>query len=158
MSAVCEIKVYSGSHGMHGHLCGRKLSGSEDYPELCGLHASTKRRALEKDQQTNARRVEQARELDAFNERMLAASNVLGLKLATQTTQAFTGPDAWTGAKVTGNVIVPLRQLEALASQISEARRLVSKLGDEVQELAERNVFLESELARWHKIDGQAGL
>lgn len=96
-------------------------------------------------------------ELLRANGELVALNARLGIQSTLQTTMPTTGVAAFVGV-ATGCAIVRIDQLEWLADQISEARQLAKDLAAVHDALAERNAFLEGELARWHKIDGQAEL
>lgn len=105
-------------------------------------------------QQTRERR--QA-ELQKQAANLVELNTRLGITSTLQTTMPTTGVAAFIGV-ATGYAIVPINHLENLADQISEARQLAKDLAAMHDALAERNAFLENELARWHRIDGQATL
>ena len=112
--------------------CGRKLSGSEDYPDLCGMHASAKRRAKPKGQQREDLRERRQAELLEANGKLVALNAKLGIQSTLQTTMPTTGPGAFIGM-ATGHAIVRIDQLEWLADQIAEAMELVGELQDQIQ-------------------------
>lgn len=72
----------------------------------------------------------------AANDRLRQIAGQLGIKAKLETQTPTVGVAAFI-PHATGNAIVPVSQLEDLADRIK---------------------FLEEELARWQKIDGQAGL
>jgi hypothetical protein len=119
MSDTCQVNVHDGGRFLTSHKCGRKLSGSDDYPELCGLHASVKRRAKQRQQQTLDRRAQVTAEREAFEARAVAASKALGVPMQVDLTYPVTGPDAHTGQHVTGHVIVSLSDLESLIERLN---------------------------------------
>ena len=134
--ATCQVRVSDGGRLMSTHACGRKLSGSDEYPELCGLHASAKHRALEKDQARREAGDRRQAEVKAADAKVIALNNQLGIVAVAETKFPTTGVDAYHEIP-TGNAIVPVDQLEKLAAEIDQLR---------------------TELARWHKIDGQESL
>lgn len=114
---TCQESIPDGGRAVTFHTCGRKLSGSDDYPELCGLHASAKRRALAREdarQASKERRIAEVAEADA---KVISLNNQLGIVAVAQTKFPTTGIDAYHQVP-TGNAIVPIDQLETLAAQI----------------------------------------
>ena len=91
------------------------------------------------------------------NGKLVELNARLGIQSTLQTTMPTTGVGAFIGVS-TGHAVVRIDQLEWLADQIAEARQLGKDLAAMHDSLAERNTFLEGELARWHRIDGQAEL
>lgn len=79
----------------------------------------------------------------------------LGIQSTLQTTMPTTGVGAFIGV-ATGCAVVRIDQLEWLADQIRQARQLAEQLVAKHDELTAQNAFLEGELERWHRIDGQA--
>jgi hypothetical protein len=137
MTGTCQVNISDGGRTISFHTCGRKLSKSEDYPDLCNLHASIKRRELAKAEQRIQGVQTAVAEREAVSQRVSAVSAALNIPMVPETYYPVTGPHAHTGLRVTGQVMVQLDQLEKLASRVA---------------------FLESELERWQRIDGQAGL
>ena len=133
---TCRESVPDGGRLMSFHTCGRKLSGSDDYPDLCGLHASLRRRALSREAARQASKDRRTAEVAAMDARVIDLNNRLEIAAVSQTRFPKTGIDAYHQIP-TGNAIVPVDHLEKLAARIGE---------------------LEGELTRWHKIDGQADL
>lgn len=133
---TCRVSVHDGGRMMSSHTCGRKLSGSDDYPDLCGLHASAKRRAKAAAQAKREAKARRNDELAAADARVIALNNQLEIVAVAQTTMPTTGVDAFHSI-ATGNAIVPIDQLEKLAAELDQLR---------------------TELARWHRIDGQESL
>lgn len=96
-------------------------------------------------------------ELLKASEELTEVNNRLGIYSTLQTTMPTTGVAAFIGV-ATGYATVRIDQLERLADQIARALQLARELKTELDALTERNTFLEGELERWQRIDGQAAL
>lgn len=118
ITETCQVRIPDGGRLMSSHTCGKKLSGSDDYPELCGQHASAKRRAQSKKsaREEAEARLNQQREADAA--RVVALNAKLGTKALLCTVMATAGPEAFIG-KSTGEVTITIAELEALALRLS---------------------------------------
>jgi hypothetical protein len=116
---TCPERISDGGRLMSSHTCGRKLSGSDDFPELCGLHAGVKRRALAKDRarrDANAQRIEAVKEIDA---QVSDLNDRLGIKAIAQTAFPTSGLNLYR-AVPTGNVVIAIEDLQALADRIQK--------------------------------------
>lgn len=102
-------------------------------------------------------RVRRQAELQKAASDLVELNRRLGISSTLQTTMPTTGVGAFIGVS-TGYAIVPINHLENLADGISEALRLATEMKTELEQANERTAFLEAELARWHRIDGQAAL
>lgn len=117
--ATCQERIPDGGRAAIFHTCGRKLSGSEDYPELCGFHASVKRRRKSKAAARDLHKAQIAAGLSAADERAATLSQALGVTVSAETALAWTGPDAGI-TKPTGFGKVSLDALQQLADRIHE--------------------------------------
>lgn len=111
----CQVRVPDGGRSVSSHACGRKLSSSEDYPELCGLHAAAKRRRLAKRRQEISEQATAKKAVQDADARVISLNNRLGIVAVAQTQY-----DRHIVARPTGSAIVPIAELEKLAERISE--------------------------------------
>lgn len=118
ITETCQVRVPDGGRFISAHTCGKKLSGSNDYPELCGQHASVKRREQSKKAAREEASVRLNEQRDADAARVVALNAKLGTKALLRTSMATTGPEAFIG-KSTGEVTVTIAELEALALRLS---------------------------------------
>jgi hypothetical protein len=102
-------------------------------------------------------RVRRQAELQKAASDLVDLNRRLGIQSTLQTTMPTTGVGAFIGV-ATGYAIVPINHLENLADGIHTARQLAEDVAAVHDDLAQRNAFLEAELERWHRIDGQATL
>lgn len=114
---TCKVKVSDGGRFISSHTCGRKLSGSDDYPELCGVHAAAKRRKAQKEADRLAITERRAAETAEFRTRVDALNERYGLKAISRTLTPTTGPGAFV-SRPTGDVILSLDQLESLLAKL----------------------------------------
>jgi hypothetical protein len=129
--ATCKKLIPDGGRAVTFHACGRKLSGSDDYPELCGLHASAKRRSLAKDAARRSSAARRVAEVAAANAKVIDLNNRLGIVAVAQTTFPTSGIDAYHQTP-TGNAVVPIDQLASLADRLAELEQenLRRRLGE----------------------------
>jgi hypothetical protein len=118
MNDTCQVQVSDGARSMRFHTCGKKLSGSDDYPELCGTHAAANRRRSTKDNHRVTRTAEIEAAMKATRDRADAVAASLGVTMVVETRFPTTGPDAFLPSQPTGKVVIPLSQLEALVERI----------------------------------------
>lgn len=129
---TCRERISDGGRAVTFHTCGRKLSGSDDYPELCGLHASAKRRALAKEAARLTSSARRAAEVAAADAKVIDLNNRLEIAAVAQTTFPTSGIDAYYQVP-TGNAIVPIDQLASLADRIRELKATVDSLEEQLQ-------------------------
>jgi hypothetical protein len=131
MTATCKVRVPDGGRLVSFHACGRKLSGSADYPELCGLHASVKRRAEEKENARHSLRDERAKEVGAADEQVASLSVALGVTVSAQTATPWVGPEAGI-SRPTGYALLKLDDLAKIAERLRELEQenLRRRLGE----------------------------
>lgn len=130
-AATCQVKISDGGRLMSFHVCGRKLSGSADYPELCGPHASAQRRAKEKENARHSLRDERAKEVDAADEHAVSLSVALGVTVSAQTVVPWSGPEAGV-SRPTGYALLKLDDLAKIAERLRELEQenLRRRLGE----------------------------
>lgn len=128
---TCQVNVPNSGRAVTFHKCGRKLSGSEDYPELCGLHAAAERRALAKEQARADVKLVRAAEVKAANQLAERLSRQLGIRVTATMRYPMSGPETLI-TQPTGNATVKLADLERLVARLNEVH---------------------AELERWQRID-----
>jgi len=122
MNDTCKVQVSDGARSMRFHTCGKKLSGSDDYPELCGTHAAASRRQRAKEDHRVTRTAEIEAAMKVTRDRADAVAAKLGITMVVETRFPTTGPDAFLPSQPTGKVIVGLAQLEALVKEVTRLR------------------------------------
>jgi hypothetical protein len=113
------------------HTCGRKLSGSEDYPDLCGLHAAGQRRRQAKASARQSLRDQRAEEVKTADERAVILSAALGVPVSAQASLPWTGPEAGIN-RPTGQALLKLDDLAKIAERLHELEQenLRRRLGE----------------------------
>jgi hypothetical protein len=130
MNDTCKVQVSDGARSMRFHTCGKKLSGSDDYPEYCGMHAAAKRRQSAKDDHRITRTAEIEAAMKATRDRTDRVAATLGVELTVETRFPTTGPDAFLPSQPTGKVIVDIAQLEALVKDVERLRSALAEAAE----------------------------
>lgn len=117
---ACKVSIPDGGRAVTFHTCGRPLSGSEDYPDLCGVHAAAKRRKAAKDRErivADSLARDNVREAD---DRASTLSVALGV-----TVSAETRFDSAIRRHPTGNAVVKLDDLQKLADRVARLESML---------------------------------
>lgn len=115
---TCQEKVYPPGRAVTGHVCGRKLKGDPEFPDLCGTHVAAIHRRRERD---TARKLAETQHRDALRAdqgRVEMLEGALDIALTLKTAMGDTGPDAFIH-RTTGHVLVDIAELEKLARRVA---------------------------------------